>query len=45
MQKDRGHARELDRRLYGGTVRNPAELMEMQREGRGDAREALHRGG
>jgi predicted nucleic acid-binding Zn-ribbon protein len=24
--------RELDRRLYGGTVRNPAELMEMQRE-------------
>src|ERR1700691_6710237 len=23
--------RELDRRLYGGTVRNPAELMEMQR--------------
>ena len=25
-------ARELDRRLYGGSVRNPAELMEMQRE-------------
>jgi uncharacterized protein len=24
--------RDLDRRLYGGTVRNPAELMEMQRE-------------
>jgi predicted nucleic acid-binding Zn-ribbon protein len=24
--------RELDRRLYGGTVRNPSELMEMQRE-------------
>jgi uncharacterized protein len=24
--------RELDRRLYGGTVRNPAELIEMQRE-------------
>lgn len=24
--------RELDRRLYGGSVRNPAELMEMQRE-------------
>jgi predicted nucleic acid-binding Zn-ribbon protein len=24
--------REMDRRLYGGTVRNPAELMEMQRE-------------
>ncbi|MFI5245503.1 MAG: zinc ribbon domain-containing protein [Gemmatimonadales bacterium] len=24
--------RELDRRLYSGTVRNPAELMEMQRE-------------
>jgi predicted nucleic acid-binding Zn-ribbon protein len=24
--------RELDRRLYGGTVRNPTELMEMQRE-------------
>jgi uncharacterized protein len=24
--------RELDRRLYGGTIRNPAELMEMQRE-------------
>ncbi|MGA8417427.1 MAG: hypothetical protein WB808_12500 [Candidatus Dormiibacterota bacterium] len=24
--------RELDRKLYGGTVRNPAELMEMQRE-------------
>jgi hypothetical protein len=24
--------RELDHRLYGGTVRNPAELMEMQRE-------------
>ncbi len=23
---------ELDRRLYGGTVRNPTELMEMQRE-------------
>jgi uncharacterized protein len=27
-----GRIRELDRRLYGGTVRNPAELMEMQRE-------------
>lgn len=24
--------REMDRKLYGGTVRNPAELMEMQRE-------------
>src|ERR1700693_2585682 len=24
--------RDLDRRLYGGTIRNPAELMEMQRE-------------
>ncbi len=24
--------RDLDRKLYGGTVRNPAELMEMQRE-------------
>ena len=24
--------RELDRRLYGGSVRNPSELMEMQRE-------------
>jgi predicted nucleic acid-binding Zn-ribbon protein len=24
--------RDLDRRLYGGTVRNPAELIEMQRE-------------
>jgi len=24
--------REMDRRLYSGTVRNPAELMEMQRE-------------
>jgi predicted nucleic acid-binding Zn-ribbon protein len=24
--------RELDRKLYGGTIRNPAELMEMQRE-------------
>ena len=24
--------RELDRRLYGGNVRNPAELIEMQRE-------------
>jgi predicted nucleic acid-binding Zn-ribbon protein len=24
--------RELDRRLYSGTIRNPAELMEMQRE-------------
>ena len=27
-----GRIRELDRRLYGGSVRNPAELMEMQRE-------------
>jgi uncharacterized protein len=25
-------SRELDRRLYGGSVRNPAELIEMQRE-------------
>jgi uncharacterized protein len=24
--------REMDRKLYGGTIRNPAELMEMQRE-------------
>ncbi len=24
--------REMDRRLYGGTIRNPAELMELQRE-------------
>jgi predicted nucleic acid-binding Zn-ribbon protein len=24
--------REMDRRLYGGSIRNPAELMEMQRE-------------